>query len=279
MKSPFKTSLRRSQLLIASLSIIALVALVGCKAEVNVVISEEDEGQIELIAAVSDTVLSLAQLGGDNLFDELLNIPADELETEGLEGATVETYSEAGYTGIRIRANFDPYHPILAELSEDRSIIANLTETVGIGNFNFTRTVDDDGWKVELNQETDASITDGLDDLVGDIPFNAGNLNLPFVLSLELPGEYVEHNADREVDGVLIWDANLIEGIEVYAVSRDSGLQIELVPLIITAIFAIIAITIVVSVVVSRERRRRRAEEDAASEAKNEQQIGADSSM
>ena len=279
MKSLIKSPFSRSNLLIAVLSAIALIALVGCKAEINVAVNEEDVGEIELIAAVSDTVLSMAQLGGGDPFEDFLDTPADELQTEGLEGATVEPYSEAGYTGIRIHAKFDPYDPILSDLSEDRSILGNLTEAVGIGNFNFTRTPDDDGWQVELNQETDASITDGLGDLVGDIPFNTDDLNLPFVLSLELPGEYVEHNANREVDGVLIWDANLLEGIEVHAVSRDSGSGIALGPLIITAIFAIIALTIVISVVVSRERRRRRAEEDAALEAQSEQQIGADSSM
>ncbi len=279
MKSLIKSHFRRSKFLIASLSAIALIALVGCKAEINVAVSEEDEGEIELIAAVSDTVLSLLQLGGDDPFEDFLDTPADELQTEGLEGATVETYSEAGYTGIRIRANFDPYDPIFTELSEDRSVLGNLTDAVGIGDFNFTRTADDDGWRVELNQVTDASITDGLDELVGDIPFDTGDLDLPFVLSLELPGEYIEHNANREVDGVLIWDANLLDGIEVYAVSRDSGIGIELGPLIITAIFAIVALAIVISVVFSRERRRRRAEEDAALEAQKEQQIGADSSM
>ena len=267
MKSLIKSPLHRSKIQIASLCAIALIALFGCKAEINVAVSEQDEGEIEIIAAVSDTVLSLLQLGGDDPVGDLLDIPSDELQAEGLEGASVQAYSEAGYSGIRIQANFDPYDPVLSDLSADRSVLGNLTEAVGIGNFNFTRTPDDDGWQVELNQMTDASITDGLGDFVGDIPFNTDDLDLPFILSLELPGEYIEHNANREVDGVLIWDANLLEGIEVYAVSRDSGLGIELGPLIITAIFAIIALTIIISVVASRERRRRRAEEDAALEA------------
>ncbi len=279
MKSRNLTPLRPTRLVIVLLSVFALVALVGCKAEINVSVSEEGEGDIELILAVSDAVLSLVQLGGDDPFGDLLDMPSDELQAEGLEGASVQPFSESGYSGIRIRADFDPYDPIFTDLSEDRSVLGNLTEAVGIGEFKFTRTENDDGWQVELNQETDASITDGLDDLVGDIPFNADGLNLPFILSLELPGEYVEHNADREVDGTLIWDANLLEGIKVHAISRDPGLQIEIVPIIITTVFAIIGIGIVVSVVVSRERRRRRAEEDAAIEAQSEQQTGADSSM
>ena len=135
---------------------------------------------------------------------------------------------------------------------------------------------------MELNQTTDPAIADGIDELGdfgGDIPLDLGELDLPFTLSLELPGEYIEHNATREVDGVLIWDSNLLEGIDVMVVSRDSGLGIEMGPLIITAIFAMIVLAIVVSVVYSRERCRRRAEEDAALEAQKEQQIGADSSM
>ena len=251
-------------------SLIAFTVFSGCKAEINVVVNEESEGEIELIAAVSDTILSLAQIGGDDPLGDLLGAPTDELESPGLEGASIEPYSEAGYTGIRIRADFDPYDPIFGDLSEDRSILGNLTETVGIGNFNFARTEADDGWIVELDQTTDASITEGLGDFVGEIPgelpLNVGELDLPFILSLELPGEYIEHNADREVDGVLIWDANLLEGVNISATSRDPGTQLALIPIIITSIFAAIFLGIVIYVFASRERRRKRAEEDAVLE-------------
>ncbi len=260
----------RSVAFVALSSLIAFTVFSGCKAEINVVVNEESEGEIELIAAVSDTILSLAQIGGEDPLGELLGAPSEELETPGLEGASIEPYSEAGYTGIRIRADFNPYDPIFGDLSENRSILGNLTETVGIGNFNFARTEADDGWIVELDQTTDASITEGLDDFVGeipgDLPLAVGELDLPFILSLELPGEYVEHNADREVDGVLIWDANLLEGVNISATSRDPGSQLELVPIIITSIFAAIFLGIVIYVVTSRERRRKRAEEDAALE-------------
>ena len=279
MKSRNRPPLRPTRLVIILLSVFTLVALVGCRAEINVTVSEEGEGDIELIAAVSDTVLSLVQLGGDDPFGDFLDMPSDELQTEGLEGASVQPFSEAGYSGIQIRADFDPYDPIFTDLSQDRSVLGNLTEAVGIGEFKFTRTEDDDGWIVELDQTTDASITDGLDELVGDIPFDTSDIDLPFIFSLQLPGEYTEHNADREIDGTLVWDANLLDGIEVYVVSRDPGLQIDIIPIIITTVFAVIAIGIVVSVVVSRERRRRRAEEDAADGALNAQRFGADSSM
>ena len=242
----------------------ALISVTACRAEVNISVDEEGEGEIELIAAVSDAIMSLARMSGEDPFSDFLSSPADELETEGLEGASVEPYSQAGYTGVRIRANFDPYDPALTALSEGGSILGELTDTVGIGTFKFARTEQDDGWIVELNQTTDPSVTDGLGDLAGDIPFDIGELDLPFVLSLELPGEYVEHNADREVDGVLIWDANLLEGVNISATSRDAGTRFELVPIIITVLFVLVFGGIVISVVVSRERRRRRAEEDAA---------------
>ncbi len=279
MKSQKRTPLRPTRLVITLLSAFTLIALVGCRAEINVTVSEEADGEIELIAAVSDTVLSLAQLGGEDPFGDFLDIPSDELQAEGLEGANVESYSEAGYSGIRIRADFDPYDPIFADLSEDRSVLGNLTQAVGIGEFKFKRTENDDGWIVELHQTTGASIADGVDAIVGEIPFDTGEIDLPFIFSLQLPGKYTEHNADREIDGTLVWDANLLDGIEVYVVSRDPGLQIEIIPIIITTIFGIILIGIVVSVVVSRERRRRRAEEDAADSALNAQRFGADSSM
>ncbi len=253
-----------------SLAMLSLLTLASCKAEVNVVVDEDGEGEIELIAAINDTILSMAQLGGDDPLGDLLDAPSEQLETEGLEGASIEPYSEAGYSGVRIRADFDPYNPALTNLSEGDSILGELAETVGIGRFIFTRTENDDGWIVELDQTTDPSITEGLDDLggfAGDLPIDLGNLELPFILSIELPGEYVQHNANREVDGVLIWDANLLEGIEVSVTSRDPGTQFELVPIIITVLFVLIFGGIVIAVVVSRERRRRRAEEDAQIES------------
>ena len=282
MKPPI-ASIQLSKSLCATLLAIAvLMLLTACRAEVNVSVDEEDQGELEVIVAASDAILSLARMGGEDPFQGFLESFDDQPETESLEGFSIEEYSESGYTGIRIRADFDPYAPVFSALSEDDSIIGELTETVGIDRFNFTRTEEDDGWIVELNQTTDSSVTDGLGDLgdlTGDIPFDIDELDLPFILSLELPGEYVEHNADREVDGVLVWDTNLLDGINVSAVSRDPGLQIELVPVIITTIFATFAIAIIIAVVVSRERRRRRAEEDAAMEAQDQQQIGADSSM
>ena len=258
-----------------SLAMLSLLTLAACKAEVNVVVDEDGEGEIELIAAINDTILSMAQLGGDDPLGDLLDAPSEQLETEGLEGASIEPYSEAGYSGVRIRADFDPYNPALTNLSEGDSILGELTETVGIGRFTFTRTENDDGWIVELDQITDPSITEGLGGFAGDLPIDLGNLELPFILSIELPGEYVEHNANREIDGVLIWDASLLEGISVSATSRDPGTQFELVPIIITVLFVLIFGGIVIAVVISRERRRRRAEEDSQMEASDQPQTSA----
>ncbi len=268
----------RKLLLTLSLALLTLLTLAACKAEVNVAVSEEGEGEIELIAAVNDTILSMAQLGGDDPLSDLLDAPPEQLEADGLEGAVIEPYSEAGYTGVRIRADFDPYNPVLSDLSGDDSVFGELTDTVGIGRFTFSRTENDDGWIVELDQTTDPSISEGLCDLgdldgfAGDLPIDLGNLDLPFILSIELPGEYVEHNANREVDGVLIWDADLLEGITVSATSRDPGSQLELVPILITTFFALIFGGIVIGVVVSRERRRRRAREDTIVESSENSQ-------
>ena len=243
------------------------IVLTSCKAEVNIVVDEDGAGEIEIIGAVSDAILSLMRIGGEDPFEDLLELPEGELGSEGLEGSSIEAYSQGGYTGVRIKADFDAYDPTIAAISQADSLLGGMTDALGIGDFEFARTAEDDGWIVELNQTTDSSITDGFDEFMGDTPFDLGELDLPFVFSLQLPGEYVEHNADREVDGVLIWDANLLEGIDVLVVSRDPGLQFEVVPIVITVLFILIFGGIVISVVVSRERRRRRLEQDAAIEA------------
>ncbi len=276
----FSVSSVRSQVMALILTLAMLgIVLTSCKAEVNVVVDEDGTGEIEIIGAVNDAIMSLMRLGGEDPFEDLLDLPEEDASTEGLEGASIEAYSQGGYTGVRIKSAFDPYDPMFAVISKEDSLLGGLTDALGIGEFEFTRTAEDDGWVVALDQTTDSSITDGLDEFMGDAPFDFGELDLPFVFSLQLPGEYIEHNADREVNGVLIWDANLLEGIDISVVTRDPGLQFEIVPIIITAIFVLIFGGIVIGVVVSRERRRRRAEEDAATEAQSEQQIGVDSSM
>jgi hypothetical protein len=259
-----------ARLFCLAVATVALVSFVACKAEVNIAVDEEGIGEIELVAALNDAILSLASMAGEDPFEEFFSIPVEQLETEGLEGAIIESYSQAGYTGISIRARFDPYDPTLAVMSDGDSMLGNLTEDIGLDGFRFIRTEQDDGWVVQLDQSAEPSIAEGFDDLPSDIPFDMDDLQLPFIFSLKLPGEYVEHNADREVDGVLIWDTTLVEGINISAVSRDPGTQFELVPIIITAVFAAIFLGIVIGVVVSRERRRRRADEDAALEAESE---------
>ena len=243
------------------------VALSACRAELNVTINEEEVGEIEVVGAVSNTILSLLQLGGDDPFEDLLEIPDADADASGfgIGGVRIEEYSDGSFTGVRLAATFDPYDPTFAAISDDDSMLGTLMDEFGIGDFRFSRTNADDGWIVELNQNTDLSFMDGIDDLTGDIPFNVGDLDLPFVISLTLPGRYVEHNADREVDGTLVWDTNLRDGVNISVVSRDPG--IALTPIIISAIFASIFGGIVIYVIVSRERRRRREEEDAAQEA------------
>ena len=108
MNSHIASLTRSKSLFILLFSAVVLVTLSACKAEVNVSVDEDGEGEIELIAAVSDTIMSMAQLGGEDPFEEFLETPGDELQSEGLEGVSVEPYSESGYTGVRIRAEFDP---------------------------------------------------------------------------------------------------------------------------------------------------------------------------
>lgn len=248
-----------------------LISLTACKAEVNLSVDEDGNGKVEIIGAVSDAILSLARLSGEDPFEDLFDLPEEELGGDGLEGTSIETYRQEGYTGIRISTDFDPYDPAISALTNDTSNLGNITESLGLDSFQFTRTSDDNGWIVELKLTTDESLSDDFDDLVGDIPFDADTLYLPFVFSLQMPGEYVDHNADREVNGILIWDANLLDGIEIYAEIRDPGFQLALVPIIITTLFILIGGGIVVAVIVSRERRRRRAEEDALLEASERQ--------
>ena len=279
MQLPIVWRPRSQALLFFLLVSTSFIALLACKAEVNISVDEEDMGEIEIVAAVNDVIISFARLSGEDPFEYYLETPVEELETEGLRGAIVEPYSESGYTGIRIRADFYPNDPILTAISDGASVLGEITDTIGLDDFKFIRTEQDDGWIVHLNQSADPSMMKDFGDFVDDdVLLDIGALDLPFIFTIELPGEYVEHNADRKVNGVLIWNANLLEGINISVVSRDPRFQFEVAPIIITALFILIFGGIVAGVIVSKERRRKREKEDRMMETQSSQ-IGSDSSI
>ena len=264
------SNLRPHFLTLALVLPLLLFALTACKVEVNFSIDEEGSGEIEIVGAVNDTVMALANLGTDDPLEELFEITEEEMDGSGITGSTIERYSQGGYTGVKINVDFDAYDPVVSAFSEGDSILGELTEQSDTAGFNFTRTAEDDGWVVELRRESTQTDLPDLPDVLDDVPFDLDDLNLPFIISLQLPGQYIEHNADREVDGVLFWEEDLLDGIiDVYVVSRDSGSEIEWVPIIISVIFATVFGGIVIGVVVSRERRRRRLAEDVEMDAES----------
>ncbi len=248
------------------LVIASAVLLTACKSEVNIAIDEEGAGQMEVVVAASNTIMSLMGMAGDDSISEYIDSVLDEVDLGEFDDSIIEPYSQSGYTGVRIKVDFDAYDPTITALSEDDSILGELAGAIGIFNLKLERTAADDGWIIEFKPPDVSQFTDSMDGILGDDTPDLGAVDLPYTLSITLPGEYVEHNADREVNESLVWDGDILEGIEVRVVSRDPGIQIQWVPIIITAIFALIFITIVVSVIVSRERRRRREESDAAAE-------------
>ena len=97
-------------LLVIAVTIVALLS--ACKADVNLAVDEEDNGSIELIVALNDSVISLLGLAGEFSIDDLLDFApepsdgqasedgtSDDAMSEELDDFRIERYEQGGFTG------------------------------------------------------------------------------------------------------------------------------------------------------------------------------------
>ncbi len=245
---------RISMLLLAFLS--AVILLSACKYEVMISVEEDGDAEIEAIVAFSDFIISMA--GGS---DEMLSEMMDDMSAEMDESTNFELkpYNEAGYTGIRAKVPFDPYN--LSNL-DDISMFNFLPDQDLLGEIVFKRNEDDTGWSFLIDQKLQGNllgeINEGIEEFTGDDSMLGMNIPIPIItLKLRLPGEIVEHNADRVVDGVLVWDVDLSEDILIHSESIDTSEELNMAMYIIAGVFGLIflGIMIAVGVVVVRSLR------------------------
>lgn len=201
---------------------VGILLLSACRVKMDVTTTVEEDGSGEIVAAVlmsqtareglqpkerkTDDPLELHELRqqGEDLF-ERGPMPLDTLEDDVPDGWRGERITEEGREGIRLRGEFDSLDEI-PDLTDSLSgfgddLLAEFGRTTGnvafpvlTQGFSITR----DGPVFRVEGEPDAEAYEGATG-------GPNNLLAELVLSVDLPGGVVEHDAEEQDGSTLTW--------------------------------------------------------------------------
>jgi hypothetical protein len=211
---PPSSALRRLRGVSLLLAAVALF-LVGCiRAEVSIKVNDDGSGEVSVLAAFDEEAFaSLAEDFGDGSTTEVPSF--NDLDESDLpEGASVEAYDEDGFTGARVTIPFEASDDIAATINE---ILSNSGGDGFIGGTDstfedFSLRHEGEGWRFEataapLNDAADGEDALGLGGAIFDVLFDDAS----FEIKIELPGDVIEHNADRIDGDTLVWELGLAD--------------------------------------------------------------------
>lgn len=222
---------RRHSTATALLLALLAVALTGCiRVQLTFTVHEDGSGVVGMLMAVDEDLLGLTGESAEDVLGAAADLPA---------GATTETYQQDGFVGQLVTVPV-PDMTRIDEFLGDADAVTDSAEA-----FRFVR--EGDGWRftttVPAGEELAGEGGDiDLAGLLGDDAY--------FRVRVALPGEVVEHNADRVEDGVLVWeiDWTSTEPRALSALSRpasggvtDTGFVLVLVAVAAVALLAVFA--------------------------------------
>lgn len=206
-----------------------MLLLSGCiRAEISIKVNEDGSGEVSILAAFDrEAFEELAEDFGDGATSEFPSF--NDLDDTNLpEGARVEEYEEDGFTGARVTIPFGAGDDIASAVSEI------LSESGGDGLVGGTDSTFDDftlrregeGWRFDataapLNDAGDGEDALGLGGPIFDLLFEDAS----FEIKLELPGDVIEHNADRIDGDTLVWELSFTddEPRQLMALTGEDG--------------------------------------------------------
>ena len=203
---------RGARTLLPLLLVAAALGLVGCiRAEVSIKVNEDGSGVVSALAAFDKEMLEeIAENLGDGVITEVpLFGGIDQADLP--DGATVEAYDEGGFTGIRVSIPVEATADIAAAVED---MLSNASSD-GVGlpgamdplleDFDLRRT--GEGWRFEATVAPFAAGAEGEDSLgLGGAISGLVFAEASFQIKVALPGEVIEHNADRIDGDTLVWE-------------------------------------------------------------------------
>ena len=203
--------LRRS---LALLLCVVSILMAGCiRYELTVLVQEDGSGEVRLIAAVAEEWLDDVPSGRPGA------IPADGEEIH--RNARFAEYEQDGFIGYLVTipfADLDELAEIFAGMDQDAAV-ARLED----GTWEFSMSLGDPG-DIAVGLGPDGAVV-GEDAEIASALFGAlGSGDAPVVIRVSLPGELLDHNADRIEDAMLIWEPDMSSsGPFVFTARSRSG--------------------------------------------------------
>ena len=183
MAYAFRRRSRWSVLLLAALA----VALTGClRVQLTFTVHDDGSGVVGTLFAVEETLLALTGESADDILGDTGDLPA---------GGVIEAYEEDGFVGQSLTVSV----PDMTRAAEFLGGVEAAADSAD--ELSFVR--EGEGWRFTMAIPSGEELAgDGGDtDLAGALGDDAF-----FRVRVALPGEVVEHNADRVEDGMLVWE-------------------------------------------------------------------------
>jgi len=200
--------------------VLLALALSSCtlRFDMGLVVNEDESGTFSAFIGMDEELRSLIESGGEGSF-------TDEMMTDVPDGFTVEEYSDGGYDGVRIVADFTSIDDLNAKLAAANSdndgsgpdMVNNIVLTHEGDEFRFS--VDTSDMSSSLSDQMGSA---GGEDMMMDSSMMADLFDIRFRLTL--PGSITEHNADQVDGSTLTWEIGLDDTrTSLEAVSTTSG--------------------------------------------------------
>ncbi|MEC7923987.1 MAG: hypothetical protein VYB80_02105 [Actinomycetota bacterium] len=251
--------------LLKALVLVAFVAIVcsSCiKADFSIVVDADGTGSISGEMAVSKKLGEVfgEESGDPEEFDCESAFEGDELsDWAAPAGASVENFEDDEWCGFRFSANFTGFGQSLLEAGDDDfplSIDGNIL------TFYWEEGLGDEG---EFSELGDGDMDPKLFLTLLGIP------EPEYLISIDLPGEILEHNADEQKGSTLKWNIDIFESLDGPAVapfakadiSKSSGGSGGGGPAILWIIIGIVAVVLALLAIKLSQSRKENETEDA----------------
>ena len=201
----------RSLKLFFALTLIAALCTSCFKADFSMVVNSDGSGSIEGSMAISKKLGEVfgEESGDTEAFDCETAFEGEDTGINLFEdipgNATAEEFEDDEWCGFRFTADFTGFGQSLIDAGDD----------------GFPLSIDGDILTFKWEEMVDDGAGLGGDSALGDDDMDPRLfltlLGIPepeYVISLELPGEIMEHNADEQNGSLLTWEIDLFETLE-----------------------------------------------------------------
>lgn len=240
---------------------LAVLATACIDAEMDFVVREDGSGSITIRMRIDTAVLELAALGEGSTVEELCQSAIEELgpsDPFGFGLGMIESSTEAVIEGSEcVVTNVGAW-----DAADSESVLADMSDEDGFG----LQRLESGGWRFEL--ETASLSEDVTDDELFDA--TALGFDLPtLTLSVTLPGDAVEHNADAVRQSKYSWAIDLFAADEVppsvyVETAPSSGLGPEAIGAIVAGVLLVLA-----ALVTLHRHQEAKAAESSADDAES----------